>query len=330
MKYRLGLALLALILGDLLCGAQDPEKLKVALVKTPYSGLPAIWHDFDFGLELSKGPEILERGGLIEILESMNCQVKTAAVRLSAEEEKEFGVRYRLGLANGHLSSRVAQLVREGYFPIGLQANDPSALGLIAGLQHSGPSSRPLRVGIVWIDAHADFNTPETSRSGMLGGMPLAIAAGMCLTRLRLQSGLDPAIPTRYIVLAGVLDTDPLEQELLDRSDIEMISARDIKEMSANVDHQMKRLSRRTDLIYVHIDLVDIVDDKEHPSVEMTFPEGPTSSELAKALEVMFRYQKTAALGIASYPAGRDADKMFLKAAHRVVEGAIRGIKSRK
>jgi len=330
LKYGHAVALITLVLGPVLCGAQEPVKLKVALVKTPYSGLPAIWHDYNFGLELSKGPEILESSGLIELLERMECRVKTAAVRLSEEEEKEFGVRYRLGLANGHLKDTVSQLAREGYFPIGLQANDPSALGMIAGLQHSGPTNRPLRVGVVWIDAHADFNTPETSRSGMLGGMPVAIAAGMCLTRLRLQSGLDPALPTRYIVLAGVLDTDPLEQELLDRSGIEMISARDIKNLTDNIDQQMNRLSRRTDVIYVHIDLVDIVDDKTNPSVEMTFPEGPTSSELAKALEVMCRYKKTAALGIASYPAGRDEDKMFLKAAHRIVEGVIRGIQSRK
>jgi arginase len=224
----------------------------------------------------------------------------------------------------------VSSYIKDGYFPIGLQANDPSALGMMAGLQHSGQGRRPLKVGVVWIDAHADFNTPETSRSGMLGGMPVAIAAGLCLERIRRMSGLEPALPTRYIVLAGVLDTDPLEQELIDRSKIEMISADDIKNLSENISHQMKRLSRLTDAIYVHVDLVDIVDRKDHPGLELTFPEGPTSGDLSRALELMFQYQKAAALGIASYPAGRDGDGMFLKAAYNIVEGAVKGIQSRR
>ena len=66
-----------------------------------------------------------------------------------------------------------------------------------------------MRVGLVFIDAHGDFNTPETTLSGMLGGMPVAIAAGRCLTRMRLKSGLDPALPERHIVLGAVRDTDP-------------------------------------------------------------------------------------------------------------------------
>ena len=310
-------------------GQSAPDQIKVAVIKTPYSGLPAIWHDHNYGLELSQGPTILEREGLVDVLERLGCQVETAGVRLTPEEEKEFGVRYRLGIANGHLKDLVAGYVDKGYFAIGLQANDPSAIGMLAGLQQSGPGRRPLKVGVVWIDAHADFNTPETSRSGMLGGMPVAIATGLCLERLRLQSGLEPALPTRYIVLAGVQDTDPLEQELLDRSRIEMLSTDDIKNGSDNVHHQMKRLSRLTDVIYVHVDLVDIVDDKKHPEIEMTFPDGPTSNELALTLQTIFRYEKSRALGIASYPAGQDEDRMFLKAAYRLVEGAVRGVKGR-
>jgi len=305
-------------------------KIKVALVKMPYSGFPAIWHSFKLGLELSEGPEILEREGLSDVLEDLDCKIeRTTKVKLSEEESKEFGVRNRLGIANGYLRDIVAANEKENYFTIGLQANDPSALGILAGLQHSGPGRRPLRVGMVWFDAHGDFNTPETSLSGMIGGMPVAIAAGLCLTRLRFQSGLDPALPTRYIVLAGVQDTDPLEQDLIDRSDIEMITVEDIKTRSKNIHHQMKRLSSLTDIIYIHVDLVDIVDQKKSPEVEFNFPEGPTSTDIAAVLEVIYKYEKAAALGIASYPAGQDPDKMFLNAAFNIIKGAIKGLKSR-
>ena len=304
-------------------------KIKVAVVKTSHSGLPSVWHGHDFGLELSEGPEILEREGLLELLGNLGCSTETQSVELSTEERQEFGVWHRLGIANSQLGRIVAANIKDGRFTIGLQANDPSALGMLAGLQHSGPARRPLRVGVLWFDAHADFNTPETTLSGMLGGMPVAIASGLCLSRLRVSSGLDPALPTRYIVLAGAQDIDPLEQELLDRSHVEMISVDDIKNLSDAVHSQMKRLSGLTDIIYVHVDLVDIVDNKERPGLELPFPEGPTSEQVAKALEVIFRYEKTAALGVASYPAGDDEDRMFLRAAYNIVEGAIRGIKGR-
>src|SRR5262249_5286855 len=141
-------------------------------------------------------------------------------VSLNAEEEKAYGAWNRLALANGQLSKLVANERRDGYLPVGLLANCSALAGMLSGLQHSGPNARTLRVGLVFIDAHGDFNTPETTLSGMLGGMPVAIAAGLGLTRMRLKAGLGPALSPRHIVEAGVRDTDPLEQDLLDRSEI--------------------------------------------------------------------------------------------------------------
>ena len=200
---------------------------------------------------------------------------------------------------------------------------------LHAGLQHSGPTRRPLRVGLVWIDAHADFNTPETTLSGMLGGMPVAVSAGLCLTRLRLQSGLDPALPFDYILMAGVRDTDPLEQELLDRHRIERVSVGQLRRPGEILRSRMERLCEITDLIYVHIDM-DVLDPKEVSGHSLTVAGGPTSAELARALEVMFRYPKAAAIGIASYPAERDQDGTSRKAAYTLIEGALKGVTGRK
>jgi len=235
---------------------------------------------------------------------------------------------------------------KDEYFTIGLLQNCTDMLGMLAGLQHLRPGKgtqkdsrslqpqglagqKPLRVGLIWIDAHADFNTPETTLSGMLGGMPVAIASGMCLTRLRLKAGLDPALPTKYIVMAGLRDVDPLEQELLDRSRCEFISVDDIRNLSDNINRQMERLSHLTEIIYVHIDM-DVLDPSEVSGHPLTAPEGPTSRELAAALEVMFRHKKAGAIGIASMPFGeRDKDGHSLQAAYRLIEGAIKGIKKR-
>ena len=167
-------------------------------------------------------------------------------------------------------------------------------------------------MGLVFIDAHGDFNTPETTLSGMLGGMPVAISAGLGLERLRLKSGLDPALPERHIVLAAVRDTDPLEQDLLDRSAVEILSTEDIKTRSANIDRQMTRLSETTDLIYVHVDM-DVLDPKEVAGHPLTVPGGPTSLELAAALTEMFKHEKAVAFGVASTPSG-DRDRTASRA----------------
>ncbi|MDP6610345.1 MAG: arginase family protein, partial [Vicinamibacterales bacterium] len=212
---------------------------------------------------------------------------------------------------------------------VGLLANCNSLSGMLAGLQHSGPTRRPLRVGLVFIDAHGDYNTPETTLSGMLGGMPVAVAAGHALTNIRMKSGLDPALPTSYIVMSCVRDADPLEQERIDRSDIEMIPVDDIRSLSQNIHAQMRRLSDTTDIIYIHIDM-DVLDPSEVPGHPLTVPDGPTSLELAAALEVMFQYEKAAALGLASTPAGdADPDGRSRQAAYNLIEGALKGLRAR-
>jgi len=200
---------------------------------------------------------------------------------------------------------------------------------MLGGLQRSGPSPRTLRVGLVFIDAHGDFNTPETTLSGMLGGMPVAISAGLCLTRLRLKSGLDPALPERHIVLAAARDLDPLEQDLLDRSAVERLSVEDIKTRSPSIAAQMKRLAGLTDLIYVHVDM-DVLDPPEVRGHPLTVPGGPTSLELAAALTEMFRSPKAAAFGVASTPSGdQDRDGRSRQAAYNLILGALKGVQQR-
>lgn len=297
--------------------------VRVAPIKMPFSGARNV-------PEYSPVPDYLERGGLVSMLERVGAEVKPIpTVALVGAEDKEYGTWNRLAIANRHLGELVAENERAGYLSIGLHANCNAVMGVLGGLQRSGPSRKPLRVGLVYIDAHGDFNTPETTLSGMLGGMPVAISAGMCLRNVRLTSGLDPALPTRYIVLGAVRDTDPLEQELLDRSEIERITVDDIRKRSEKIHAQMERLSSLVDRIYIHIDM-DVLDPREVPGHPLTVPDGPTSEELGAALTEMFRYEKAAALGIASTPSGeRDKDGLSLKAAYNLIRGAIEGVKQR-
>lgn len=299
----------------------DDRGRPVSLIKMPYRGernLP----------DLSDSPDYLENGGLQGILEQHGWRLRsTTTVALTPEEQKAYGEWNRLGLANGHLARIVAAEIKEGGFPVGLLANCSALMGMLGGLQHSGPTSTPLRVGLVFIDAHGDFNTPETTLSGMLGGMPVAISAGLGLTRLRLKSGLDPALPERNIVLAGARDVDPLEQDLLDRSAVERLSVEDLKSRPATVNRQMERLSGLTDVIYVHVDM-DVLDPAEVAGHPLHVPGGPTSLELAAALTEMLRHEKVAAFGVASTPSGdQDRDGRSRQAAYNLILGALKGVR---
>jgi arginase len=321
----LSLAVLPLLAVSLAQNKAAPTiPVRVALVKMPYVGERNV-------PELSGGPDYLEQGGLLKLLEDQGFQTKLSSpVTLSADEEKAYGSWNRLALAEGQLAKVVADERRNGNLPVGLLANCSSILGMLSGLQHSGPTAKPLRVGMVFVDAHGDFNTPETTLSGMLGGMPVAIAAGQCLTRMRLKTGLEPAVPTRHIVEVCVRDTDPLEQELLDRSDIQQLTLEDVRTRSANLQNAMKRLSEATDAIYIHVDM-DALDPREVPGHPLTVAGGPTSLELAAALTEMFKYEKAVAFGVASTPYG-DKDKTGIsrQAAYNLILGAAKGVQQRK
>jgi len=328
MSYRsaLGVTGILMVVGSVLArnSDTDPKPVRVALLKMPYVGERNV-------PDTSRGPDYLEEGGIRKLLEQQGVQVKaTDTVALSADEEKAYGSWNHLALASGDLAKLVAEERRGGYLPIGFLANCNGLLGMLSGLQHSGPSARPLRVGMVFIDAHGDFNTPETTLSGMLGGMPVAIAAGQCLTRMRMKAGLEPALPTRHIVEVCVRDTDPLEQELLDRSEIQQLTLEDVRARSANLHREMKRLSELTDVIYVHVDM-DGLDPSEVPGVALPVPNGPTSLELAGALTEMFKYERVGAFGVAAMPFDEhDKTGVSRQAAYNLILGVVKGVQERK
>lgn len=327
MKNSVRWLLPCLMLVQAVCFAQsgggNANPVRVALIKMPYVGERNV-------PDVSRGPEYLEQGQIQKLLEDQGVQTKhVLTVALTFDQEKAYGSWNHLALASGDLAKIVSEERRGGYLPVGLLANCNGILGMLSGLQHSGPNAKPLRVGMVFIDAHGDFNTPETTLSGMLGGMPVAIAAGQCLTRMRLKAGLEPALPTRHIVEMCVRDTDPLERELLDRSEIQQLTLEDVRARSANLHREMKRLSEATDVIYIHVDM-DALDPREVPGHPLTVPGGPTSVELAAALTEMFKYEKTAAFGVASTPFDeRDKAGISRQAAYNLILGAIKGVQQR-
>ena len=293
-------------------------KLRVALAQQPLSPNGR-----------SSGPATMANGGIQRILADLGATHRVEEARLTPEQDTEYGGWKKLGWSLGHFADIVSRNEREGWFTVGLLATCPSMPGLVAGLQRSGPSGQPLRIGMLWLDAHPDFNTPETTRSGSLGGMPVAVATGRALKGMRLDAKLDPPMPDEHIVMGGVRLTDPLEQELLDGSRIQQVSVDDLRRRSPTVFAQVDRLARLTDKLYIHIDL-DVLDPREVMAHGNKVPGGPSSEELAALFEEIFkRYPTASAIGFATIPS-TDEGGLGIAAVNRMIAGAVRGVLARE
>jgi arginase len=293
-------------------------KLRVALAKQPFSPTG-----------VSVGPTTMANGGIQQQLIAMGATLRVQEAALTADESAEYGAWKKLGWALGHFADLISANERDGYFTVGLLATCPSMPGLVAGLQHSGPTREPIRIGMLWLDAHPDFNTPETTRSGSLGGMPVAIATGRALQNMRLDAHLDPPLSDRNIVMGGVRLVDPLEQSLLDASMIEQVSVDDLRTMSPAVFAQLDRLDKQVDKIYIHIDM-DVLDPREVSAHVNKVPNGPSSEQLARLFEAIFaRYPKASAIGFATIPPS-DEGGLSIAALNRMIAGAVKGLQERE
>jgi arginase len=292
-------------------------RLRVALVKQPF--VPN---------GTSVGPTTMAEGGIQGQLAAIGAEVRVSEIALTPEENTEYGGWKRLSYALGHLGRVVAANEREGWFTVGLLGTCPSMPGMVAGFQRSGPTPEALKIGMLCLDAHGDINTPETTRSGSLGGMPVAVATGRALQRMRLDAGLDPPLADRHVVMGGVRLNDPLEQHIIDQSQIAQLTVDDLRRISPAVIREMDRLSTLADKIYVHIDM-DVLDPAEVMAHGNKVPNGPSSEQLAALFELIFsRYPKASGIGFATIPP-RDEGGLSIAALNRMIMGAVKGLRAR-
>lgn len=298
--------------------------MRFHFAKMPYTGARHV-------AELSEAPAYLDQPSLRDKLREYGAGVvETTTVRLDPDQEKEYGRWHRMGLACGNLAAIVAEPLRRQELVVGLLGNCTALLGILAGLQRSGPAGACRSAGMLFLDAHGDFNTPETTLSGMLGGMPVAVAAGLCLGRLRAEAGLQAIDPRRCIVMGGQRDLDIAERELIEQQEIEVLSVGDIRGPSAPLAAAVSRLSSAVDAIYVHVDL-DVLDAREVPGHHTAVAGGPSSQELAETLADVCTNPKVLAVGIASTPPeSLDTGGAARRAAHRLIAAAVRGAAKRE
>ena len=279
----------------------------------------------------ASGPDALLSAGLVESLAERGHTVsEPTAIALTTEEENQYGGWNRVTLANSHLCDAVSLIAQdESTFVLGLLADCNGVLGVLGGLQKGDHPLRPRRVGLVYIDAHGDYNTPETSPSGMLGGMPVAVAAGKALHNLRLGSGIKVPLQSPDIVLAGMRDLDPPERAMIEADGLAVIRESDLIEQSPALHEAMEYLSRREDVIYVHVDL-DILDPGVAPAAGLPSPGGLTGKQLGKALAAMLSYPKVRALACVSYNSDADKDGRTLEEVARAIVDGVEPLKGRQ
>lgn len=190
------------------------------------------------------------------------------------------------------VSSAVRAAVQEGRVPLVLAVNCFTSLGTVAGLGRD--------VGVIWFDAHGDFHSPDSTTSGFLDGMGLAMLLGEGWLELRRTiEGLRP-VPAENAVLVGARDLDPTEVDRvadspLRRADVETL------------DDALEELSGRVDAVYVHIDL-DVIDASVARANALSVEGGPGVEELEQALDSVSERFEIAAAALTAYDPSADPE----------------------
>ena len=169
----------------------------------------------------------------------------------------------------------VAMCVQAGHFPLVLGGDHSLSLGSIRG------AAKTKKLGLIWIDAHADFNTEETTPSGNIHGMPLSALSGLGDMRLRqLWDEPTPVVDPARVVVIGVRDLDPGEKENLRRAGVMVMSMEQIDRlgMATAMERAIERVCRGADGLYLSFDM-DAIDPQNAPGVGTPVPAGLTPRE---------------------------------------------------
>jgi arginase len=193
----------------------------------------------------------------------------------------------QIAAACGALASHVNEALGWGGLPLVLGGDHSVAVGTVAGVgQHF--RGKGGSIGLIWLDAHADMNTPETSPSGNVHGMPLACIAGMGPAALTELSGYCPKVDPRKIAIIGLRDVDALEKPHVRDSGVRAFTMRDIDErgMRSVMEEAIRIAGAGTAGFHLSLDM-DVVDPVHAPGVGTPVRGGITYREAHLAMEMI-------------------------------------------
>ncbi len=259
----------------------------------------------DLGQErrgVDMGPSAVRAAGLNAALKALGHQVEDAGnIHVKIAEMQPFGnkrAKYLKEIAEScqETAHFIYQTLEAGYFPVSLGGDHSIAIGTQAGVAKFY-RDRKKAVGCIWLDAHGDMNTPESSPSGNVHGMPFAATLGFGPEPLTKIFGFAPKLRAEHCVLIGARNLDARERRLVKESGVKVFTMRDIDEqgMRAMMEKSLAIATRGTAGFVTSFDM-DVVDPTEAPGVGTPVRGGITFREAHLAMEMIADSKKMLAL----------------------------------
>jgi arginase len=261
-----------------------PEKIRII-------GVPMDLGASRRGVDM--GPSALRVAGLQPRLKQLGRQVEDVGnILVRQPEEQPYGekkARYLGEIAEicKGLAETVQKTLDEDLFPLVLGGDHSIAVGTVAGAAgHFHKTSK--RIGLIWLDAHGDMNTPDTSPSGNVHGMPLAAIMGSGPAELTALGGIVPMVEPRSVSLVGIRELDAKERRFVKESGVHVFTMRDIDErgMREVMAEALRFSGDDTAGISVSLDM-DFIDPDDAPGVGTPVRGGVTYREAHLALEMI-------------------------------------------
>ncbi len=220
-----------------------------------------------------------------------------------------------LGVFNGVIATAVQESIASGSMPVLAGGTCSHLPGMLGGLQRA---LRPeTRVGLLWLDAHGDFNTPNTTLTGRLGGMPVAVAAGLCHSPWREGAGMAGPLPTSRIMMVDVRNLDPEEERLIRATDVRIVKA-----PQANALQEVAGFASSLEALYVHID-ADILDASLQPNHPTAEPDGLDVDQTLAVAGAAMDAGNVVAFGVVSVDPAGEEGAISLQSGLSLISGGI-------
>jgi arginase len=239
------------------------------------------------------GPSAVRVAGLEARLEQLGHVVEDAGnITVAIAEQKKEGdphAKYLKEITTTCIKQAdlVLKTLEAGKVPLVLGGDHSVAAGTVSGVAEFYRRQEQ-KIGLIWIDAHTDINTPDSSPSGNVHGMPLAAIMGLGPPELANVLNFSPKVPPENCVLVGVRDIDAVEKENVRRAGIDVFTMRDIDErgMRTVMEEALRIAGRGTAGYHVSLDM-DWVDPEYAPGVGTPVRGGATYREAHLAMEII-------------------------------------------
>jgi arginase len=221
------------------------------------------------------------------------------------------------------VGAAVEQALADGAIPITIGGDHSLAIGSIAGVANHFRKLQK-NFGLIWFDAHGDINTPDTTLSGNVHGMPLAVSLGHGDKRLTELFGFSPKVAPNRAALVGIRDLDDGERDMIDRSGITPFTMSDIDHLGLGKVTDLAMAAVGADLSGIHVSFdIDVIDPEVAPGVSVPAAGGFNYRESHFALELLAQSDLMCSLDIVELNPARDLRNKTAKLATQLILSAL-------